>query len=700
MVMPVQELRRRRAGAPRARHGLRMVWLRRAAVILPAVGMTVFASQEMHRVLTVGGLTALIVVLLVLFVALFAWIALSFTSAVAGFVSCLARGGLRLGIARDGPLPPLAGRTALLMPTYNEPPSRVVAGVEAMAAAIREAGHGGSFDLFLLSDTTDADVWVAEEAAFLALRQRAGPGLRLFYRRRAANTERKAGNIADWVRRWGGAYPQFLILDADSVMTAGSIVRLAAAMEAHPGAGLIQTLPTIVNGRSLFARMQQFAGRVYGPVIAHGIAWWHGAEGNYWGHNAMIRTAAFAAEAGLPTLRGPKPFGGHILSHDFVEAALMRRGGWAIHMVPGLAGSYEESPPSLPDLAVRDRRWCQGNLQHMAILPARGLHWVSRMHLFTGIGSYLTAPLWLAFILVGILISLQARFIRPDYFPAGRALFPTWPIVDPERAKWVFLSTMAVLLAPKLLAYLALLFDGPLRRGAGGGVRAFASLLIETLITGLLAPVTMLTQSLDVLRILCGRDGGWAAQRRDDGSIPFGQVVRLYGWHTGFGLALAVSSFLVSPYLLAWMSPVVVGQALAIPLALLTGSAGIGGGLRRAGLLSIPEEADPPGVLARAVSLARGLGQAAPVEAMRALCGDPALMQWHAAALPPSPDTPALAAGLAKLDEAGSVDAAAGAMTRAEKAAVLGCPLGLARLQALAAGEASGAGAAGVKAAE
>ena len=278
------------------------------------------------------------------------------------------------------------------------------------------------FDLFILSDTTDPDVWVAEEAAFLALRDRTGDDGRIFYRRRAENTERKAGNIADWVRRFGGAYRQFLILDADSVMTGDAVIRLAGMLERHPDVGLVQTLPVIVGGETLFARMQQFAGRLYGPLIAHGIAWWHGADGNYWGHNAMIRTEAFAAAAGLPTLEGRKPFGGHIMSHDFVEAALLRRAGWAVHMVPGLPGSYEESPPSLADVAVRDRRWCQGNLQHIGVVAARGLHPISRLHLLMGIGSYVTAPMWLVFLVLGILISLQARFILPEYFPSGPSL--------------------------------------------------------------------------------------------------------------------------------------------------------------------------------------------------------------------------------------------------------------------------------------
>ncbi len=318
------------------------------------------------------------------------------------------------------------------------------------------SARSDAFDVFILSDTTDPEVWIAEEAGFLALRERTGGQRRIFYRRRPKNTARKSGNIAEWVRRFGGAYQQFLILDADSLMTGETLVRLVGAMERHADVGLIQTLPIITGATTLFARMQQFAGRVYGPLIAHGIAWWHGAEGNYWGHNALIRTRAFAECAGLPELHGRKPFGGPIMSHDFVEAALMRRGGWAVHMVPGVRGSYEEVPPTLTDLAVRDRRWCQGNLQHAAVLPTRGLYPISRLHLLTGIGSYITAPLWLLFILTGILIAVQARFVQPDYFPAGKSLFPQWPVIDPVRAMWMFVGTMALLLVPKLLGCIAI----------------------------------------------------------------------------------------------------------------------------------------------------------------------------------------------------------------------------------------------------
>ena len=309
-------------------------------------------------------------------------------------------------------------------------------------------------------------------------------------------------------------------------------------MAGSPAAGLIQSLPIIVGGKTLFARAQQFAGRVYGPMIAHGIAWWHGAEGNYWGHNAMIRTAAFAAAAGLPTLPGRKPFGGHVLSHDFVEAALIRRAGWAIHMLPGLRGSYEESPPSLSDVAIRDRRWCQGNLQHAAIVFSRGFHWVSRMHLLMGIGSYVTAPLWLLFLVIGILISVQSRFVLPDYFPAGPSLFPVWPVIDPVRSMWVFIGTMAMLLGPKLLAWFALMLHRDDRTGCGGVVRSFLSVLVESVLAGLLAPVAMLFQSVSVATILAGRDSGWQPQQREVGRVPFADTLRQYAPHTLVGLAL------------------------------------------------------------------------------------------------------------------------------------------------------------------
>jgi membrane glycosyltransferase len=691
LAMPTQSLRTApgRRGTPASEP--RLIGLRRTLVIGSAVVMTVEATHEMYRVLAVNGPTVLAIVMLALFVALFAWIALSFTSALAGFFSLLAGGGMRL-LARDMTVP--ATRTALLMPTYNESPERVTAGLQAIWESLQAAGPAGeTFDIFILSDTTDPDMWIEEEAAFLTLRARTGGGDRIFYRHRQHNTARKAGNIADWVKRFGAAYQQFLILDADSVMAAATLIHLVNAMEKYPGVGLIQTLPIVTGGSTLFARLQQFAGRIYGPLIAHGIAWWHGAEGNYWGHNALIRTRIFAETAGLPELRGRKPFGGLILSHDFVEAALLRRAGWAIHMVPALSGSYEECPPSLTDLAIRDRRWCQGNLQHAAVLPSRGLHWVSRLHLLTGIGSYITAPLWLLFLLCGILIAVQARFVPPNYFPAGRSLFPQWPVIDPVRAMWMFVGTMALLLIPKLLGAISLRRAD--RRACGGVLRLLASLVVETVVAGLMAPVVMLTQSLHVTTILFGRDSGWNTQRRDDGSVPFRVTVAQYRWHTVLGLMLGGIAWAVSSSLALWMAPVVLGLALAIPLAALTARRGTGLALRRLGLLRVPEEMHPPDVLACANRLTRDIStEHDTVRGMLRLLKDPVLYAAHRRMLPVAPPTHpdaidvALAVARARLDLAQSPAEAFAAMTPAEQLACLADPVSLDKLTTLAARDA------------
>ncbi len=685
LEMPVQPLHAERRPAAIASSPGGIVW-RRVLVLGGAAMMTAAAGYEMYRVLSVNGLTALGAVMVVLFVLLFGWIALAFTSALAGFW-CVLRGDRRLGIDPGTPLSALASRTALLMPTYNEQPGRVFAALQAMEESLQALKVADRFDIFILSDTTDPEIWIAEEAGFLALRQRGGAG-RISYRHRSRNTGRKAGNIADWVSRFGAAYPQFLILDADSVMSGETLVRLAAAMERNPDVGLIQTLPVIVGAATLFGRLQQFAARVYGPVIAHGLAWWHGAEGNYWGHNAMIRTQAFASCAGLPVLRGRAPFGGHILSHDFVEAALLRRGGWAVHMVPYLSGSFEEAPPSLTDLAIRDRRWCQGNLQHAAVLPARGLHWISRLHLLTGIGSYAAAPLWLMFLAIGLMIALQARFEPFDYFPAGRSLFPRWPQVDPVRARYLFEVAMAVLLAPKLLGCAAVILLGE-RRRYGGASRLLLSAGVETVFAGLIAPIAMLTQTIDVIAILAGRDAGWRPQRRDDGLIARGQIARRYWPHTVLGLTLGLSAYWASPFLALWMLPVVAGLLLAIPMAIGTASRAGGQGLRHLGVLRTPEEPAPPAVLRRATDL-RETGRAEPAGQGRSwihrLLADPDLLHAHRAMQPPArgrregPIPVALVLARARLDEADTLDEALLAMTPAELAAVLADPRGLARL--------------------
>jgi membrane glycosyltransferase len=528
------------------------------------------------------------VVLTAFFAMLFIWIALAFTSAVVGVISMASR---RDPLGLREPVKELRSRTALLLPVYNESVPHWRATLAAMRASFEHSDASAHFDIFVLSDTTNPEVRDLEAQAALALRDLVGPAV--FYRHRPQNKGRKAGNIEEWVHRFGGSYEQFLILDADSLMEAGTIVTLAAAMERHRDVGLIQTLPLLYGGETLFARLQQFAGQVYGPVIAQGLAWWSGADSNYWGHNAMIRTRAFADAAGLPTLPGRKPFGGDILSHDFVEAALMRRAGWAIHMAPLLGGSYEQGPPTLPDLAVRDRRWCQGNLQHSAVIGTAGLHPLSRLHMATGIAAYLSAPFWLGFLVMGIAVSLQAYFIRPDYFPEAHALFPNWPVVDPERALWVFSATFLLLLAPKFMALIGLIVA---RRGSGA-LRILGSGVLEILVSSLLSPVTMLTQSQQVVGILLGRDGGWNAQRREGEAITFRAALRFSRSQVALGVVLTVLALAINPLLAAWMAPVLLGLLLAPWLIAWTASVTLGARLRERGLLIVPTEEAPSGVL-------------------------------------------------------------------------------------------------------
>ncbi|MBY0299398.1 MAG: glucans biosynthesis glucosyltransferase MdoH [Methylobacterium sp.] len=634
LAMPVQDLSRwsEADGHRPAAHPTPT--LARLFVFGGAGLLTAYGAVQMYEVVSVAGsTTALQWLLLLLFTLNFSWIALAFTSALLGFAALLRRRG-------PAPAPgPLTTRTAVVMPVYNEATARTFAAVEAIRESIEATGQGAQFDYWVLSDSTQADAWIAEERAFLALRHKLGDGARLYYRHRPKNHHRKAGNIADFVSRWGGHYDHMLVLDADSLMGGECVVRLAAAMQADPDAGIIQSLPLIINRNTLFARVQQFAARIYGPVIATGLSLWSGRDGNYWGHNAIIRTRAFAAHCGLPDLPGKPPFGGHVLSHDFVEAALIRRAGWSVTMLPDLPGSYEESPPSLIDIAVRDRRWAQGNLQHARLIGTAGLKLPSRQHFATGIAGYVASPLWAAQLVVGVALALQTAYIRPEYFPSEFRLYPVWPRFDPERALQLFGLTMGILLAPKLFGLVLALLDRAVRRASGGAIRLVLSALIETLLSALIAPIAMLIQSGSVVQILLGRDTGWNPQRRDDGSIPFRDIVRRHRWHTILGLVSGIAAFAIATSLFLWMSPTILGLVLAIPISWASGQLTYGLALKRLGLLMTPEEREPPAVALRAAALqaenaARGFDDA---DALGAIQADAALRRAHVAMLPASP---------------------------------------------------------------
>jgi membrane glycosyltransferase len=631
LAMPVQDLAAwNRASSHRPARPGRPPRLARLAVFGGALALTSYGGWQMFETVSVSGSpTALQFVLVVLFCLTFSWIALAFTSALLGFAVLLRH-------APAAPVPTsLHSRTAVLMPVYNEATARTFAGIEAMHEAVAATGLGAHFDWYVLSDSTQPDAWVAEERAYLDLCERLGAGARLYYRHRPKNHHRKAGNIGDFVTRWGGHYDHMLVLDADSLMSGAALVALAAAMEADPDAGIIQTLPLIINRNTLFARLQQFAARIYGPVIAAGLAAWSGRDGNYWGHNAIIRTRAFAQACGLPDLPGKPPFGGHVLSHDFVEAALIRRAGWAVYMLHRLPGSYEESPPSLIDVAVRDRRWAQGNLQHARVIGGAGLHPATRQHFATGIAGYLASPLWLMQLVVGILLVLQTATERPDYF-GGAGFSPVFPRFDPVRALQLFGLTMAVLLAPKLLGLILALLDGTVRRACGGAGRLVLSSLVEILLSALVAPVAMVIQSGSVMGILLGRDTGWNPQRRDDGSIPLRDIIVRHRWHMLLGLVAGVAAFAIATSLFLWMSPTILGLVLAIPISWASGQLGLGLALRERRLLATPEEASVPEIAARAGDLtarnaALGFDTA---DALAALHAEPALAAAHARMLP------------------------------------------------------------------
>ena len=637
LEMPVQSLSRWSAQDGRrlaASDPYRAPWLARLFVFGGAAALTAYGAREMYEVVSVSRTTVLQYVLLLLFTLNFSWIALAFTSGLLGFLVLL---------RKPRPLPPLPDdlrtRTAVVMPVYNESTARTFAALEAMREEIEATGLGDHFDYVVLSDSTDPDAWIAEERAFLAWRDKLEPGARVYYRHRPKNHHRKAGNIADFVTRWGGAYDHMLVLDADSLMTGETIARLAVAMENDPDAGIIQTLPLIINRNTLFARSQQFAARVYGPVIAAGLSTWMGRDGNYWGHNAIIRTRAFAAHCGMPDLAGRPPLGGHILSHDFVEAALIRRAGWTVYMLHDLSGSYEESPPSLIDLAARDRRWCQGNLQHSRIIGSRGFKLATRQHFATGIMSYLASPFWLFQLIVGIALVLQTTYIRPEYFSSEFSLFPVWPRFDPERALALFGITIAVLLAPKLFGLVVFLLDAGSRRKAGGAPRLVVSAFLEIILSALIAPILMVIQSGAVFQILLGRDTGWQPQRRDDGSIPMRDIVRRHRWHAFLGLVAGLSAFMIATSLFLWMSPTIIGLLLAIPLSWLSGRLAAGLALKRLGLLLIPEETATPPIVSRANALQAENARLGfdDEDGLLALYKDPELREAHEEMLPPPP---------------------------------------------------------------
>ena len=552
------------------------------------------ATALLLNVLRANSISSIEVVGLVLFFGLFTWIAGALWTAIAGFAMRLA-GRDPVGIDPTELVGrTLTTRTAVIMPIYNEDPVRVGAGLTATWSSLVRESEEGAFDLYILSDTSDATIAEEEERMWQGLVARYGAG-RVIYRRRRDRSERKAGNIADFVRRWGANYECMIVLDADSVMSGHALVTLARAMEVHPQIGILQSLPITVGRETLFGRLIQFGSRLQSPMLSSGLAWWQAGESNYWGHNAIVRLRPFAQHCTLPRLSGRPPLGGEILSHDFVEAAFMRRAGFEVRQLPELEGSWEEVPANVIDYAARDRRWTQGNLQHSRVLGFPGLHPLSRVHLLTGIVAYASSPMWFALLLLSSLLSALAAAKKPEYFwPGFQSLFPHWPEIRSGEVALLFVLTLVVLLLPKVLGAILAMRDRTLRRQFGGSVPLCLSLLVEQLFSMLLAPTMMLFHSTFVVQTLLGRSVSWNAQERNERGLTFREAFRRQKWHLALGVAWGAAMLYLAPQFFWWLTPVLAGLFAGIPLTVWTSRTSAGRFFRRIGLLLTPEETAPP----------------------------------------------------------------------------------------------------------
>lgn len=509
---------------------------------------------------------------------LLAWISAGFWLVAIGAVSSI-RNRFTLS-AEQMQEPRGTPRTAVVIPIYHEDADTVFNRVRVMFRSLARTGHLDMFEFFVLSDSRDANAGRAEIRAWQnACRDLSAAG-RLFYRRRRDNRGRKSGNIEEFCRRWGGRYTYMVVLDADSLIGGRTLVTMVARMQADPRMALLQTWPVSIGGQSLFSRLQQFAGSVYGKLFVAGLTWIQMGAGTYWGHNAIIRVKAFADHCALPPLPGRKPLGGEILSHDFVEAALLVKAGWRVCLAPDLSGSYEEGVSNLIEHARRDRRWCQGNLQHWRLLFARGLHVMSRATFLIGIMSYFSGLLWLTFLALSILT-----------FPGDFGGW-LWPESTQSRLPGFLLIAMTVtlLFGPKILGLGFTLSNPAARRDHGGAVRLTLSIVIEAFFSALIAPLMAVLHTRFVFSVLAGRDSGWGPPQRGAAEVSWRTAFASHGIEMAVGLGLGTMAALLAPGLFWWLLPITAPLLLAAPISVLTGRTGWGLTLRRLGLLLTPTE--------------------------------------------------------------------------------------------------------------
>ena len=575
---------------PLLRRGWRLFWFFTPAFLLTGAVSMLFADLLWRT-----GWSASRTVLLVLFIVLFFLTAVGCMHGVFGFFIRIFGTRNRVTALNHFKEQSIASTsTAIIFPIYNEDSIRVLEGLRATYESLERTGQLDKFDFFILSDSTNPDRWVEEEKNWCELVRDLDALGKIYYRRRLFNEARKSGNVRDFLNTWGKRYRYFVCCDADSVMRGETLVVLVKLMEAHPPTGLIQTVPALVNAESLFGRIQQFANRLYAPVFISGLNYWALDFGNYWGHNAIIRTEPFMQFCDLPSLPGAKPFGGQILSHDFVEAALMLRENWQVWLAYDLEGSYEEAPQSLIDNAQRERRWCQGNLQHGLVLFAKGLRGVSRLHLIFGIFGYVASPLWLAFLVAFDWIDCFQKYTGLSQF--------TVPSFNPYLANWsgtahallIFVICMVVIMLPKFLSLVDLARDWPRRKEFGGLLNATGGVIGETIFSTLHAPLLMLWHTRFVLTNLAGISVGWTTQSRNADGTDWLYAVQRHWGHTLIGVLWGWFTWQLDPGLFWWFTPVLAGMVFSVPLSVLTSRRSLGARARQAGLFLTPEETRPP----------------------------------------------------------------------------------------------------------
>jgi membrane glycosyltransferase len=561
----------------------------RQALFFTLVGLSLIGLIWLCVVaLAVGRFGAVDYALVALFAITLPWTVISFWNATIGL--------LIMRFARDpvAAVTPVAGRvrgdepitasTAILVCIRDEPPERVIRCLAPMMEGLAVAGVGARFQLYALSDTSDPAIAAAEEASFAALAQAWRDRIAVTYRRRTLNAGFKAGNIRDFCDRWGGRHDFALVLDADSVMTANAVLRLVRIMQVAPGLGILQSLVIGMPSKSAFARLFQFGMRLSMRSYTIGSAWWQGDCGPYWGHNAIVRLAPFMAHCDLPILSQSALVGGHVLSHDQVEAVLMRRAGYEVRILAEEGGSFEQNPPTLIEFIRRDLRWCQGNMQYWHFLVMPGLKPVSRYQLGFAILMFLGSPAWMGLLVLGTAALAVAgspdTFIRPD---AGMALF---------------VVVLVMWFAPNIATAIDILLRPQLRSAFGGGTRFALSAIAQTIFVLLLLPIMWFGHTLFIVRLLLGRSVGWTAQARDDHEVPLALAARQLWPQTLLGLwAMGVLGFTV-PSAIPYALFIAGGLVLSIPLAVLTAAPGLGRALVRVGFCRLPEETAPPPELA------------------------------------------------------------------------------------------------------